>query len=419
MRCRPARGGAPASTRAQAELAALADQAWLSLLGFAVSLAFIRAAPKEEFAAYVLLLTPIFLAQGLQNALFLSPQATVLPAAGEARRASLRATSAALQAAFGLAVALLGALLLPAYRFLSGQAGDPLLALAFGGALLGALAREGLRAARYVEGRAPHALREDLVYGLLLLAGLAGLLAGEALTARNVLAALALAGVLPLARAALGRPVPRPDAAAWRQLWACGRWALPGVLLTWVNLNAYVYVAAAALGAAALADINAARLLLMPAGLAITAWSNLARPRISALHAVGEVRAIRRRSLVSIAWGGAALAGFVALVALAYPWLESFLGTQYRGLLPLVLVWGGFFLLNLPRSVLMASLMTDAAGYRALHHYAWLALLLGLPGLLLLAPRGPLWVIGVLCAVELLMLGLVGRSARARWRGGD
>ncbi len=398
--------------------AALIDQAWLSLLNFAVSLAFIRAAPKEEYGLYILLLTPVFLIQGVQNALFLSPQATILPASALEKKTTVRATSSALQAGFGLISGVLGVVVLLIYQYVTLQMFDLMLALAFGFGTVGALAREGIRASQYVEGMATRALFGDLIYGFLLMACIALFMAGDEVTARNVLAAMGLAGVLPLARMALVKTGLKIDRGVWKEFWACGRWALPAVLVTWLNFNSYSYVVAAVLGAALVADISAARLFLMPVGLTITAWSNLARPKISAMHARRDFSAIRRLSLNSITVGITALAGYMLIIMLAYPWLESLLGKNYSGLLPLTLAWAVFFFMNLPRCVLMATLMTTPSGYRELHHFSWLALMLLIPGLTIFSPHGATWVIGVLCAVELLQALLIGRSALAKWPRG-
>lgn len=396
--------------------AALTDQVWLSLLNFTISLAFIRIASKQEYALFILLQTPVFLVQGVQNALFISPQATVLPASSEERKPLVKNTSAAGQAIVTLFAAVFCAIGLLVYRYTTTHTDDWTLAAAFAVAIMGAMAREGARAVRYVEARTVHALLGDLAYGLLLLLSLALLAWGNAFTARNVLFTMGLAGMVPLAYVAWGRTLPRIDRAAWQEFWACGRWALPGVLVTWVNLNAYPYVAAAALGTVAVADINAARLFLMPIALSITAWSNLVRPKISAFMAKNESAAVRRLSLQSLVFAETGLAAFIVILVLAYPLLEHVLGPKYHGLLPLVLAWGVFFTLALMRNIFMATLMATAAGYRQLHHLSWLVLALVIPALVLLSSKGAIWVIGVLCGVELLSGLIVARAAFALWK---
>lgn len=398
-------------------IATMFDQAWLSLLNLTIAIAFIRLAPKEDYGIYLLLQTPLLLVQGLQNALLLSPLTTVLPATPADRQAAVRTTAIGGQVVFLLGAATLGGLLLAAYfRFERGGL-EFWLPCAFALAIAGASAREGARALFYSSGKALLALRSDLVYGGGLLLALAMLALGDAFETRNVLLAIGIAALWPyvmqlsaVRRLALDRLV-------LREFWACGRWALIGVLVTWINLNAYNLVVGAMLGLAAVADINAARLFLMPIALGVTAWSNLARPRISAWIAQSRFHDIRRFSMQSMLFSLSVLAGFAAIMLAAYPFIEPWLGPAYQGLLPLVLMWALFFALSFPRSIFMATLMTRPEGYRQLQQVSWFALAVSLGGLALLTTYGALWVIAVLILVELTQLILIGRLAARWWQG--
>lgn len=397
-------------------LAAVADQAWLSLLNFAISLAFIWGASKSEYGYYLLLVAPLMLVQSIQNAIVNSPLATFLPAAGEKDRPDLRRTAASLHIYLALVAAVLGGLGLAAYEYWAGLEVDAMLLAGFSFAIVGTIAREAQRSFAYVQGQGIRALVGDLAYGAALLAGIAWSILGDQLTAAIVLLLTGVAGVLPLlvkVPAFQGMQIhPEP----MRQFWSCGRWALPSVVVTWINLSAYPYFAEHALGLATVADIGASRLFLMPVGLAMTAWSNWYRPRISAWLAAGDATAVKRLTHKSLFGGWAGLAALAVLIVVAYPFIEPALGEQYSGLQPLVLMWVVFFAINLARSVYMATLMTDAQGYKILHHITWLALALSLPGFILLSDNGALWVVGVLCAVELAQLVLVGLKAGGYWK---
>lgn len=398
-------------------LAAVADQAWLSLLSFAISLAFIWGAQKHEYGYYLLLVAPLMLAQSIQNAIVNSPLATFLPAAGDSAKPGLKRTAATLHIYLALTGGILGGLGLLAYAYWTGLQIDLVLLAGFALAIVGTIAREAQRSFAYVQGQGIRALSGDLVYGIALLAGIAGAILGDQLTAGIVLLLTGVAGVLPLLAklsAFQGLQI-QPD--AMRQFWSCSRWALPSVVVTWINLSAYPYFAERALGLATVADIGAARLFIMPIGLAMTAWSNWYRPRISSWRAAGDINAIKRLTHASllVGWGGMTL---VAMgVVFAYGYIEPLLGAQYMGLQPLVLMWLFFFALALARTVYMATLMTDANGYRVLHHITWLALSLSIPGFVLFSERGAVWVIGVLCMVELIQLGFVRTQAKAYWKG--
>lgn len=397
-------------------LAAVADQAWLSLLNFAISLAFIWGASKTEYGYYILLMAPLLLIQSIQNALVNSPLTTFLPAAAEADKPNLRNTAVSLHIYLALVCGGLGSVGLMIY----GQAAElhieNLLLVGFVLAIVGTIARESQRSFAYVQGQGVRALAGDIVYGTVLLAGIALVLAGDQLSASLVLLLTGIAGLVPLLSKVAAFHGLQTHAEPMRQFWSCGRWALPSVVVTWINLSSYPYFAEGALGLSVVADIGAARLFLMPIGLMMTAWSNWYRPRISGWLATGNVGAVAQITRRGLLGGWGLLATLAVLLVFAYPHVEPLLGARYQGLQPLVLVWLLYFAISLARNVYMATLMTDAQGYKILHHITWLALALSIPGFVLLSHNGAFWVVGVLCAVELAQALMVVIKAKQYWK---
>lgn len=397
-------------------LAAVADQVWLSMLNFSISLAFIWGASKTEYGYYILLMAPLLLVQSIQSAIVNSPLATFLPAAAESDKPNLRNTAVSLQIYLALVCGVLGAAGLLIYGQAAELHVEGLLLAGFVLAIIGIIARESQRSFAYVQGQGVRAFAGDLVYGMVLLAGIALALAGDQLSAGLVLLLTGIAGLVPLLSRAAGFHGLQTHAEPMRQFWSCGRWALPSVVVTWISLSSYPYFAEHALGLAAVADIGASRLFLMPIGLMMTAWSNWYRPRISGWLASGNVDAVAQITRRSLLAGWVLLATLAGLLAFAYPIVEPLLGEQYQGLQPLVLMWLLYFAISLARTVYMATLMTDARGYKILHHITWIALALSLPGFVLLSHNGALWVVGVLCAVELMQTALVIVKARQYWK---
>ncbi|MBW8364909.1 MAG: hypothetical protein K0M39_10175 [Rhizobium sp.] len=396
-------------------LAAVADQAWLSLLNFSISLAFIWGSTKTEYGYYILLIAPLALTQSIQSAIVNSPLATFLPAATETEKKNIQTTAASLHIYLALTCGLLGFLGLLAYGLLTHFHLSALLMAGFTLAIIGTIARESQRSFAYVQGQGIRALAGDLVYGVVLLVGIGLAIAGSSLSAGIVLLLTGIAGLVPLLAKLTQFEGLQTHVAPLRQFWSCGRWALPSVIVTWVNLSSYPYFAGKSLGLVMVADIGAARLFLMPIGLLMTAWANWYRPRISHWFAANDIDAIRRITYKSLLAGFALLAMLGVFLFAAYPLLEHFLGAQYQGLRPLVLMWLLFFAIGFARNVYMATLMVDANGYKILHHITWLALALSLPGFILLSQYGALWVVGVLCAVELLQVLMVVAKARQYW----
>lgn len=400
--------------------AAVLDQVWLSVLNLAISLAFIRLGTKEDYGVYLLLLTPLSLIQGIQNALILSPVATVLPNASPEDQATVVATVTAALVFFVVTAGVVGGLALAAFGSVTQGGFSAALCVSFAAAVAGVCSREGARTLFYVRGNAPAALSSDLVYGIVLLAIVGIVCSFNKLDAASVLAAMAVAALWQYIFKFNKLVSLQLNAEVVGKLWECGRWALVGVVVTWVNLSAYPLIVGMKLDTSAVADINVARLFLMPVALGITAWSNLYRPKLTFWMTSGKAADMRQLSVRSVWFGWIVLLVVAVALAALYPILEPLLGTSYRGLLPLVLLWTLYFAVNLARSILMATLMTKPSGYRLLQKVSWVALAVSLSGLFWLSSLGAVWVVAVLIAVEFFQLGLIGMTATRWWaRGAD
>jgi O-antigen/teichoic acid export membrane protein len=401
--------------RSRSSLLALADQAWLSVISLATSLLFVRYGAKADYGVYVLLLTPLTLLVGVMNALVASPAMSLYPAAGERQPVVLATAWVALMALMlgASLLAVLGLSVAPALGQPVGQVG--LFALfTYGFAAAAMLAREGGRSLAYAQENAGGAFQQDLIYGVLMLAGLAFLLWRDDISSWNVFGVIAVSGWVLLIPAARNRRLALANLPAWHEMWACGKWALPGVVTTWINLNSYLLFAAAMLGAEPVADIGASRLFMVPIALGIGAWSNVFRPKLALLAAQGDANTMRQiavRSTVFVA----ALVGILTLaLTLIFPWLERLLGPSYTGLAALVLMWGLYFVLTGARTVAMGVLMTEASGYRQLAILGTCLVLVSTGALIFATPFGSIWVVAALCVVELVQLLAVGGLAARR-----
>lgn len=394
------------------------DQAWLSAINFAVSIAFIRWGEKTEYGMYLLFLTPIYLLQGVQNALFLSPFATLFKARPVEQRAPVLQVLIWGQVVYALLIAILGCVGLIVYQLATGEAVDFAIDIAFPLAMLGFIAREGMRSAQYVQGYAERALIGDLVFGIILLSSTAASVFNGSVTAVWMLVATGVAGLLPLFLSALrsGWCVISLPKKELQEFWYCGRWALIGAGLTWVNLNFYPYIVAAAFGVEAVAEINAARLFMMPIVLCLPAWSNLVRPKFSHWFAEKQVERLVDVSKRSVIAGILALAAYVGVLLSTYPWLEGYLGPAYFGLTHLVLAWAVFFFFSLLRTIFMATLMVDEAGYKKLSLVSVISLILLAPIMGAAVQFNSLWVVIGLAMIEMVQMLIVFKMTKAYWR---
>ncbi len=404
------------AVRWKAGFAAAIDQAWVSLLNLSIALVFVRFGEKSEYGIFVMLMSLVYLVQSFQNALILSPLATLLPAAEEKEKATIKATALKAQTAFLMAASMIATTGFIIYDLFANDRIQVELIAAFVIAVAGISIREGMRSIQYCQGRAADALKANILYGgsLIILLALNFLL-GE-VDATSMLLLTGAAAIFPFV---LLRESPGDlsfSKATWNRFWNFGRWGMIGASLTWFNLYAYPLVVGFRSDVESVAEINAARLFLTPFAVGITAWSNLYRPKISGWFSTGHREAVRRLSLVSIGSALFCLGIFSLPLVFAYPLLESVLGDQYSGLRWVVFAWVAFFSVSMLRTVFMATLMTNEDGYKTLQNVSLISLCFSLMALWFASPYGTVAVVGVLCAVELFQAVIIGRLAWNRWK---
>ncbi|MDE2430340.1 MAG: hypothetical protein KGM99_16575, partial [Burkholderiales bacterium] len=187
-----------------------------------------------------------------------------------------------------------------------------------------------------------------------------------------------------------------------------GRWAVMGVIVGWLSNYSYVYLSGAWLGLAAIADLNAARLLLMPIPMAVAAWSRVARPEASRMIAGQDWKGLRKLTLLSIGAIEIVVLAYVVLLLLVLPWLESHvIGSKYSGLDPLVMLWGVYFAVNAARWV-GTSWLSSGGAFRSMFFLGSVTLVLVLGITSFSIPHwGTSGAILALIAVELFELTVV------------
>ncbi len=145
-----------------------------------------------------------------------------------------------------------------------------------------------------------------------------------------------------------------------------GRWAVLGVIVGWLTNYSYIYLSGIFLGVAAIADLNAARLLLMPIPLAVAAWIRVARPITARLMQQADWKGVKWVTWLSISGAELMICLYVGGLLLGLPWLEQhFLDAKYASLDPLIILWGIYFAVNSARTIGTSWLMSGG-GFRAL-----------------------------------------------------
>ncbi len=140
---------------------------------------------------------------------------------------------------------------------------------------------------------------------------------------------------------------------AYPKYWKESRWMLMGATATDLQDRSYIFVLQFLRGATILGTIHAGRFLVAPLGLLTTAWGRSMRPRMAALLAEGkreEARKIVRAGfLITLALTGV----YVSALLLTWSFIDRHLfAGRYENMLPIVLAWCGYGLLNVPANCL-------------------------------------------------------------------
>jgi len=343
-------------------LASLIDQALLSGLNFALGLVLIRLATKESYGVYSQMYVAGIFASTVIEALITGPLTTIAPGKSLVERARLTTLLLRFQWQLSIGLAILFGVGSGVVASITNIDTHPVwLGAAFAIYILANAQREYHRSISFIEARPRRVLHTDIAYVLGVVVGVGVLLLLGYLTVPAILLVLGLANIVGMWRSTehgLASPpravIPTEDKTEYRaavsEVMQRGRWALPGALVAWATNYSYLYLAAAVLGVAASADLNASRLLLMPISLSVLAWSRVARPMVSRLFAARDWKHLDRLAWASVAGIEIVTIVYVIALWLALPWLQAHvLGAKYHGLEPMVLAWGGYFAINAAR----------------------------------------------------------------------
>ena len=225
-----------------------------------------------------------------------------------------------------------------------------------------ALRREFLRGVLLVYARPHSMLRADVLYVGVLVAG--ALLAAfgpspAVVWAVGALIAAAIAGEAAARRSLHTDPgFVRGDAAEfWREMRPLAVWATVGAMTYWIYNQSYNYVLASRINLTAVADVNAARLLLMPTIVLTVGVKTLLVPTAAAWLAESSIGRLIRRLLLFAT--GIALLDLIYCVAvwlfrdwLSHDLMHKTIGDRDR----LLLLWAALSLIALYRDLLQTGL---------------------------------------------------------------
>jgi len=279
----------------------------VSAAHFAASLMFLRALPPAQFGLLSFLLVVVPFCLSASGALLGAPVSTALR-----RGAVIGQSELATYLKTNLLVAALAASIVFSLLMLSHADRGLSLLLAFYAGIM--TLRWFARCLTYATDGPARPIASDLVYSVLLLAGLSILFASHRLSIENAAETLAFAALCALAvfgLSYLGKQVwPGRAGSLWRYgaIWRdLTRWSLLGVVLTEMTANAHAYLVTFISGPQAFAVLAVGSLLMRPASLVLSALPDLERPamarRLAAGDPAGALRSVKEfRTATGAIW---------------------------------------------------------------------------------------------------------------------
>jgi O-antigen/teichoic acid export membrane protein len=345
------------------------DQAWLSGISLLISLVFVRELEKDEFGLYVLLFNTSLFFQGIGGALLSAPYTTIYPRQTESSRNTVVAIFSRGSVIFSTVAALFAWVSYWAYSVFSN---DPLMApatgLGFCACIFGSVSKDNIRVFYYSQNNPSAALKNNIIYGIILLGSIFLMIHFHAVSAAAVLA------VIGVTSAAVSVPQmlqsstfkSKFEQALLRDFWACGRWAVLGSFVTFLTSNTYPYLAAISFSKSEVADISVARLLSMPIALLGAAWFNLMRPRLSQWAAAQQYEKLDDTIQKSVVAAAGLSIAMGVMVYFFGDLIRMLFGAKYANLRFLTLLWTAQAGLAFIKGIYAATLMTGDTGFKDL-----------------------------------------------------
>jgi O-antigen/teichoic acid export membrane protein len=328
----------------------IVDQALLSALSLAISLALIKFATPQSLGNFAVASSMTFLALGVQNALVITPAAVRIYGVATEEHAQIVADLATFDTLLNAGLTLVAFLFGLAVGF------SPLQAAAAAVFLGSSLIRELARGLLMGDGDAPRCVLLDAAYVFVGSVCVSLLWRG---VAPEVACLVGLAAGNLLASAALAPPFHRQfrrmtrHLAAYPAYWTETRWMLVGAGATELHERSYVFLLQLLRGASTVGAIHAGRVLVSPLSLLTGAWGRAMRPRMAALLRQDDRAGARRLLAVGMIALLAATLAYIAAVAGLWSVIERHLfDGRYENMWPVVAAWCGYGLVSVPANCL-------------------------------------------------------------------
>lgn len=400
------------------------DQALLSAASFVVGLLLLRNTSDEHYGLYVLAQSAMLLAVSLHGAFVGGPLSILASKKPDAlRNQMIGAVDSYLHRLLMVVTLLLSPI--PALLWVA-KLIDSLEALVATAALLAcwvSVRRDYSRTVLLMQAEPNTILRSDVLFVVVLIASAAIASLGPL---ASVAAAVAVVGAMAaafagdwLGRSAIRRSIgwqPGPAAGWWREMLPLSTWATVGAMTHFSLSQSYNVIVASHFDAAAVAAVNAARLMLMPTYLLANGVKGLLVPMSARwLRDEGFDALLRKLTLFVIGLGVLSL-GYFVVMWFSRDWImQTVLKKSFPQMDLMICGWGVLVLINVVRDTYQNALLVREK-FRALA---------GLVGLGAAVSIGSMWVaidhfgtagvvLGMICGELVYLFCVIGLVLRER-----
>jgi O-antigen/teichoic acid export membrane protein len=324
------------------------DQAFLSGLNFLISIVLIKIVLKPEYGYYSIFFSIILFMASIQTAVINTPLAVLLiTKKGDEKRRYVGSLFFG-QNLFLIPLALLGVIggiITWYFNLLETSLSSIIIAISL--AIIGILLREFLRAYFFADEFPKTVLIIDILYVVLFifLSFLTYIFSQLNVAVVFFLMGLSsfLVGIFFIKMNKWNFSC-RDIKSSYSENWKYGKWALFGVTVTHIQTYSYLYLLGIIVSSAAVADVSAARLLLMPLVLAQEGWSKVILPHGSKLRETNRLpRLLKEQVIVSIIFVVIVMSLVFVLIIFKPLLLNIILSAKYANSFDYIFYWGAIF----------------------------------------------------------------------------
>jgi O-antigen/teichoic acid export membrane protein len=326
---------------------ASADQAILSALSFIISIVLIKTVSKVDYGYYAIGFSIALFLISIQNAIVNTPLAVLLVSKTGNTKKKYTASLFYGQFIVILPAVCIG-ILAAAMAFIMGfDSTQTSVAAAISFSSIGILFREFIRAYFYAEELPQKAFKLDLLYVSLFLGSIGSSYFFFNVGVAFIFILMGTSGGLAALLYSRSRDWKYDKTAikqSYKENWKYGKWALLGVVVWHIQNHGYLYLLGALIGSIAVADVSAARLLMMPLFLARVGWMKIAIPHGSRLREKNQLdRFFKELVFVSIIF--ALIVGlYVIILFLFSEMLQTYVLTEkYAASFGYLILWAVIF----------------------------------------------------------------------------